>query len=87
MVKSVWKFGPLKKQYVFLTLIMFLIAGTDRSNLMEMGKSGEEGDNYPQTIANSKFWEGVKSLTDPSADGTDIAIGFASAGYYCCKYT
>ena len=53
---------------------------------MEMGRSGEEGDNYPQSIANSKFWEGVKSLTDPSADGTDIAIGLASAGYYCCKY-
>ena len=50
---------------------------------MEMGG---EGENYPKTIAESEFWDGVESLTDPDADGTDIAIGLASAGYYCCKY-
>ena len=45
-------------------------------------KLGDEGANYPKTIAESKFWEGVESLTDPSADGTDIAIGLASSGFY-----
>ena len=64
--------------------IKFSTSGTDRSNLLLMS---DPGLNYPQSIEKSMdFWEGVKSLNHPEATSKDIAIGLATAGYYCGKY-
>ena len=50
-----------------------------------MLEMNDQSENYPKKIKEAKFWDHVESLTDPDADGTDIAIGLASAGYYCCE--
>ena len=54
--------------------------GTDRHNMLQF-KSLDE--NYPLKISQAKFWDGVRSLTDPDATGEDIAVGLATSGYYC----
>eukprot|EP00116_Pleurobrachia_bachei_P001854 sb/3462116/ len=68
------------RSHVYQSQILHPFPGTDRSNMLEMS---DQSENYPKTIKEAQFWDGVKSLTDPDASGTDIAIGLASAGYYC----
>jgi hypothetical protein len=54
--------------------------GTDRHNMLQMVAPGE---NFPLTIKDANFWNDVESLTDPDATGEDIAVGFATSGFYC----
>ena len=56
--------------------------GTDRHNMLE---ASDLTKNYPELLKDAEFWAGVESLTDPEANGEDIAIGLATSGFYCSK--
>jgi hypothetical protein len=38
--------------------------------------------NFPVPYDNTTFWEMVESINYPDATGIDLAIGFATSGYY-----
>ena len=38
--------------------------------------------NFPVPFDNTTFWEMVESINYPDATGIDLAIGFATSGYY-----
>jgi hypothetical protein len=39
--------------------------------------------NFSVLFENTTFWEMVESINYPDATGIDLAIGFATSGYYC----
>lgn len=54
--------------------------GTDRHNFLQMLSIDL---NFPAPYEKSPFWEMVESVNYPEATGLDLAIGFATSGYYC----
>jgi hypothetical protein len=54
--------------------------GTDRHNFLQMKQSDL---NYPVPFENSTFWEMVESVNFPGATALDMAVGYATSGYYC----
>lgn len=62
----------------------YYLLGTDRNNLLQMK---ELSKNMPYSLKDATFWENVESLTDPEASSEDIAVGFATSGFYCGKLT
>ena len=58
------------------------MAGTDRHNFLQMLRSDL---NFPAPFENTTFWDMVESVNYPKATDIDLAIGFATSGYYCGK--
>lgn len=54
--------------------------GTDRHNFLQMLKSDL---NYPMPYEQTNFWDSVESVNYPSTPAMDLAIGYATSGYYC----
>lgn len=54
--------------------------GTDRHNFLQMLRSDL---NFPAPFENTTFWDMVESVNYPKATGLDLAISFATSGYYC----
>lgn len=54
--------------------------GTDRHNFLQMVRSDL---NFPSPYENTSFWDMVESVSYPEASSIDIAIGYATSGYYC----
>lgn len=54
--------------------------GTDRHNFLQMLRSDL---NFPAPFENTTFWDMVESVNYPKATGMDLAVGFATSGYYC----
>ena len=57
-----------------------IITGTDRHNFLQMLRSDL---NFPAPFENTTMWDMVESVNHPKATGLDLAIGFATSGYYC----
>ena len=68
---------------------MIFFLGTDRSNIVEVN---DLNNNYPLPFENTKMFKGAKIHWSAYADSNtlkkftpeDIAVTFASAGYYRC---
>ena len=56
------------------------LPGTDRHNFLQMLKSDL---NYPMPYEQTNFWDSVESVNYPSTPAMDLAIGYATSGYYC----
>jgi len=54
--------------------------GSDRHNFLEMQSSEL---NFPVPFSNSTFWDMVESVSYPKATAKDLAIAYATSGYYC----
>lgn len=54
--------------------------GSDRHNFLEMASSEL---NFPVPFENSTFWDMVESVSHPEATSKDLAIAYATSGYFC----
>ena len=66
-----------------------ICVGTDRHNIVEIP---EPNSNYPLPYERSNMWDNIEVLykwfdgsgNGGSANSTEVALAFASAGYYHC---
>ena len=74
----------MSKNLLLTVIRLFSFPGTDRNNIVEVL---DPIDNYPVPFENSTMFTGAKLRWSSSPQTkilVDVAVSFASAGYYSC---